>query len=533
MRAYIAYCGRPADSGGLSYWAGRLSKAGRDLIEIMQDVGISKEFTDRYGSLSSADLVKSIYRQLLGRDPEQGGVDDWVGELTSGRKTLQSISLDVLFGASGGDASIVSNRLNVAKSFTNGSALQSGYLAEADGDSMAALLDAQSGGLAKTFAVTTSVDKNNGFCGRDCSLWEGVAAADSAGGLAGIRVPAGAYVVSLGPLNMTGGVHIHGTAASSVVLDGNAKSRIFTLEPTSARLVLSQMTLPNGKCDYGGALLNTGNLTGLGLTLSTNTAVSVDTNTGYGSGLYNEDGTYGLFASAVRGNSATFNGGGLYSTSNGTIINSTFTSNVSGAIGGGIDSMGAIDVIGSRFASNTANDGGALSARELKALVNVTTSTFEDNLANGIDLDGGNALNYKGVLTVRDSVFNRNIAYGEGGGAIETNGALNLTSVATDGNTAKMHGNALQDSAPGFGGAVLTIYGGIITMDASQFTNNIVDNSGGAFYNDQNTQLTILNSKFTSNTAQGLYAGGGDLLNDAAVSTLTRSQFLYPMFFLN
>jgi CSLREA domain-containing protein len=555
MRAYIAYYGRPADSGGLDYWAGRLSKAGGNLNEIMADFGVSKEFTDRYGSLSSTDLVKSIYRQLFGRDPEQGGLDYWVGELTSGRKTLQSITLDVLFGASGSDASIVSNRLTVAKSFTGGSTLQSGYLAEADGNSMAAILgsvqadstsanaacsaftamlDAQSGGLATTFAVTTTVDKNNGFCGSDCSLREAVAAANSAGGRAGISVPAGTYVVSLGPLNITGDVHIHGTSNSSVVLDGNANSRLFTLEPTTAKLVLSQMTLRNGKSDYGGAilnkgslvldrvtmsgntarnggaLLNAGSLTGLGLTLSTNTAVSVDTNTGYGGGLYNEVGTYGLFASAVTGNSATLNGGGIYSTSTGTIINSSFTSNTSGATGGGIDSMGALEIVGSSFTLNSANDGGALASRELKALVNVTTSTFEDNTANGIDLGGGGgAFNYKGVLTVRDSVFNRNIAYGEGGGAIETNGALNLTNVLLDSNVAKMHSNALQDSAPGFGGAVLTIAGSTITIDNAQFTNNVAGNSGGAIYNDQNTQLTITNSKFTSNTAQGLFAGGG------------------------
>jgi hypothetical protein len=37
--------------------------------------GISKEFTDRYGSLGATVLVKGICRQLLGRDPEAAGLN--------------------------------------------------------------------------------------------------------------------------------------------------------------------------------------------------------------------------------------------------------------------------------------------------------------------------------------------------------------------------------------------------------------------------------------------------------------------------
>jgi CSLREA domain-containing protein len=555
MRAYIAYYGRPADSGGLDYWAGRLTKAGGTLNEIMADFGISKEFTDRYGSLTASALVTSVYRQLFGRNPEQAGLDYWVGELTSGRKTLQNITLEVLFGATGSDAAIVSNRLTVAKSFTSGSTTQSGYLAEADGNAMAAILgsvqddttsanaacssleamlDAQSGDLTKTFAVTSFSDRNSGFCGADCTLREAVTAANAAGGRAGITLPAGTYVVSLGTMTVSGDVHIHGAAVGTTIIDGNANSRLFTLEQATARLVLSKLTLRNGKSDYGGAILSkgvlvldrvaangnnagnggailsTGSLTGLALTVSSNKATSTNTSTGFGGGILVESGSYGLFASVIKDNFATFNGGGLYTLSGGTVINSTFSGNSAGAIGGAIDTMGATSIIGSRFTSNTANDGGGVSTREANARVAVTTSTFEDNSATGVDLGGGGAaFNYLGTLTVKDSVFNRNIAYGEGGGAIETNGTLNLTNISFDSNAAKMHNNPLPDSAPGFGGAVLIIADSTVSIDAAQFTNNNAGNSGGAIYNDQRTQLTISKSQFTSNVAQGLFAGGG------------------------
>lgn len=558
MRAYIAYYGRPADTGGFAYWTNRVAAAGGSLNNIMAEFGTSKEFTDRYGTLGSSELVTNIYRQLFGRNPEAGGLAYYVGELNAGRKTLQSITLDVLFGASGSDATIVANRLAVAKSFTSGSGLQSNYLTEADGNAMAAILagvqddstsanaacasfdamlDARSGGLVKTFTVTKSSDSNNGSCGSDCSLREAVAAANAAGGRAGVILPAGTYTVTQGQLLITGQVHVHGatgTTAASVIIDGGEQNRLFALEDPKATLVLSKLTVRNGNSDYGGALLNkgtaildrvtltsntalnggailnTGSLTGLALTLSGNQASSVSANTGFGGGLYNESGNFGLFASQLTSNTARFNGGAIYAAGSGTVVNTTLSSNQSGAIGGGIDTLGTMAIVGSTFSANTGNDGGGLSSRESSAKVTVTTSAFDDNMANGVDLGGGGAaFNYAGTLTIKDSTFKRNQAYGEGGGAIETNGTLHLANVSFDNNTAQMHTNPLPDSAPGFGGAILIIANSLVTMDAAQFTQNTAGNSGGAIYNDQNTQLTITNSQFTTNTAQGLFSGGG------------------------
>jgi hypothetical protein len=60
-----------------------------------------------------------IYQQTLGRDPDQGGLAYYVGELQAGRRTLQSITLDVLNGAvTAPDAVVVSNRLEVAAYYT-------------------------------------------------------------------------------------------------------------------------------------------------------------------------------------------------------------------------------------------------------------------------------------------------------------------------------------------------------------------------------------------------------------------------------
>ena len=118
--------------------------------------------------------------------------------------------------------------------------------------------------------------------------------------------------------------------------------------------------------------------------------------------------------------------------------------------------------------------------------------------------------NYLGKVSITDSPFSRNQAFGEGGGAIETNGTLNLVNVALDANHADMHNGPLPaGTAPGFGGALLIIAGSSVQISNTQFTNGIAGNSGGGIYNDQNTQVTITNSLFQGNQAKGLFAGGG------------------------
>jgi hypothetical protein len=118
QKAYIAYYGRPADSGGLEYWAGRISETG-DLADIIEAFGNSQEFTDRYGSLSNSDLVTTLYQQLYNRAPDSSGHSYYTQQLDNGTKSLQQISLDVLYGSQGADLSKINNKVTAAKSFTD------------------------------------------------------------------------------------------------------------------------------------------------------------------------------------------------------------------------------------------------------------------------------------------------------------------------------------------------------------------------------------------------------------------------------
>jgi hypothetical protein len=92
---------------------------GQSLNAIIGAFGFSDEFHRRYGGLTHTELVTRIYQQALGRNPDQAGLDWYVAELVAGRRTLQTITLDVLNGATiAPDSTVVANKLEVAAYYT-------------------------------------------------------------------------------------------------------------------------------------------------------------------------------------------------------------------------------------------------------------------------------------------------------------------------------------------------------------------------------------------------------------------------------
>jgi hypothetical protein len=114
LSAYVAFYGRPADPGGLAFWSGRLESEGGNLNSIIDAFATSAEYESRFGSLSNTQLVTNLFQQLFGRDPDPEGLDFYVSSLNSGVRTLQSISLDILYGAQNEDTLIVNNRVDLA-----------------------------------------------------------------------------------------------------------------------------------------------------------------------------------------------------------------------------------------------------------------------------------------------------------------------------------------------------------------------------------------------------------------------------------
>lgn len=121
QKMYIAYYGRPADPGGLSFWTDKLAEADGDLAEIIDAFGTSKEYDSRFGELSSEELVNNIYKQLLGRDADPAGLEFYVDRLESGLYSLASIALNIADGIREGDDDfdLYENKLTAATAFTD------------------------------------------------------------------------------------------------------------------------------------------------------------------------------------------------------------------------------------------------------------------------------------------------------------------------------------------------------------------------------------------------------------------------------
>jgi uncharacterized protein YkwD len=83
-RLYRAYFLRAPDTAGHAYWAEEYASGRRPLVAISESFARSGEFVARYGSLTQAQFVALVYRNVLGRAPDKAGEDHWVQRLRGG-----------------------------------------------------------------------------------------------------------------------------------------------------------------------------------------------------------------------------------------------------------------------------------------------------------------------------------------------------------------------------------------------------------------------------------------------------------------
>jgi hypothetical protein len=83
-RLYRAYFLRDPDATGLAYWQDILASGRLTLGGISQLFATSAEFTERYGNVSNRAFVELVYRNVMGREGDQAGIDWWTGLLDRG-----------------------------------------------------------------------------------------------------------------------------------------------------------------------------------------------------------------------------------------------------------------------------------------------------------------------------------------------------------------------------------------------------------------------------------------------------------------
>jgi hypothetical protein len=300
----------------------------------------------------------------------------------------------------------------------------------------------------------------------------------------------GTILLTSGQLVITQNVTINGPGAGTLVINGNATSRVFNnnASPDSTKgVTVSGFTITNGNPndgDGGGGIRNEtqGTLMVNNCTVSENSAVE-------GGGIFNEfHGTVTVSNCAISGNTAAVDGGGI--------------SNIA------FDDITMLIITNCTISGNSANYGGGISnsavgSNPSSASVTVSNSTISDNIS--VEGDGGGISNFApevgtfATLTINDSTITGNHA-GCGGGGIFSTGAM---LGGTFGATLTVTNSTLTNNSVGLGGGCLN--GG----------------TGGGISINVGT-LTVTNSTINSNNAGGILGeGGGIWLSGEGIATVT------------
>jgi len=152
QQLYVSYYGRPAESGGLQYWADRADAEGQSAI--VNAFGDSQEYQDVFGSLTDQQLVNNLYQQMFNRDAEQAGLDFYTNMLSSGQSTLAEIALDIQNGAQGSDKEAFAAKVQAASTYTENNGAEGSY----NVDDAKAVVDA-AGAAGETFTLTAGDDQ--------------------------------------------------------------------------------------------------------------------------------------------------------------------------------------------------------------------------------------------------------------------------------------------------------------------------------------------------------------------------------------
>ena len=251
----------------------------------------------------------------------------------------------------------------------------------------------------------------NGTAG-DCTLRDALLAATSGDTITFDAAATGTITLTQGELGFSSAVSIVGPGASSLTVDGNGQSRVFSVSSNiTGDVAISGLTITGGVLTSGndpGAgieMSHQGNVTIDGVVVSGNQAVGTAggisfqnignasvTNsdisgntaaTAAGLGFFNYSGTATLDSSTVAGNTATVtaDGGlGVYGPNSFTMTNSTISGNSAATFAGGfsVAASSSSYIYNSTIANNTAGVGGGIVIRQ-SAQMKIVMSTISGN----------------------------------------------------------------------------------------------------------------------------------------------------------
>lgn len=119
IELYIAYFNRAPDAIGLNFW-GTAYANGTSLQEMATLFADQEETLGTYPTgTTNLQFATTVYNNVLGRTPDQSGLDFWVGQLDSGSVTKDQFILEVLGGVQAGstDRSYLDDKVDIGAYF--------------------------------------------------------------------------------------------------------------------------------------------------------------------------------------------------------------------------------------------------------------------------------------------------------------------------------------------------------------------------------------------------------------------------------
>lgn len=83
-RLYTAGLGRQPEEGGFEFWMDEYKSGRRDLANMATFFTQSEEFEASYGQLTQDGFIRQLYRNVLGREGESGGIAFWNQQMSAG-----------------------------------------------------------------------------------------------------------------------------------------------------------------------------------------------------------------------------------------------------------------------------------------------------------------------------------------------------------------------------------------------------------------------------------------------------------------
>ena len=99
-RTYSGGLGRTPDDEGFAWWSNEIAEGRHTLDSMAAGFIFSSEFqgladTNQDGMTDNLELVNHMFVSVFDREPDEGGLNFWLGELDSGSRTQAKVLVDM------------------------------------------------------------------------------------------------------------------------------------------------------------------------------------------------------------------------------------------------------------------------------------------------------------------------------------------------------------------------------------------------------------------------------------------------------